>query len=883
MTKILSKKISRIIMVLAIILVQLCPVSIKAEDKDVLPVTEDQSIEVAVTNGEKAATTVTAGVPFAVQIINGGEVSFKFKPTETGYYYFTVKAVRQTTESYGDWVYYLFNNTASGGFWVSEMYNEGQTINMELQAGTTYTFKLYGESEGTIDFDLQIDKRPFDILGVSAEDQTIYLGSEVDTWDFEYDPETGTWSVENNFYYRYDWLTITTDGFSGTPDQIENYYDYNLNIIWTGPSSMTVGTHTVTANVEGNEVSFNVTVLASPITSVTVDQAFAYEMALYCNTQEYTYWDENTQSYANYTAYKYYNTKPQSLTVVAGGVTYSGDLEEVREELYDVYGCWFNCCMVPRTTALKLGRNKVEWSFGGKKKTGYLTVKESPIISIEKPDDITKYKDDYDNYLYLYEGIKVYDYTPESITVVTADGTISGPIYEVNSELYDAYGLYMDWYPDVDPYSVEWQPGETHVVTVCCGNIETSYNVTISNLAYITKVTISNITREESDICTAFDWQYNPETDQYENMGEYQYYDPAPINMTVKTRTGTYSGTWRDVYELLVENSGSENFYLDYDDAIEEQAQNGAWAVNTTHTVNYTLGDIHGTYTVSIVPNTKPYIVSSSSAIAGITVSWTAWENADKYYLYRRAYNGSIWEPFDESLWGDWERVTTTSKTQYTDKVGKTMGTLYVYRVRAHMTNGTLSKYSDNWTVVYNPFDDVPVEWPYFMYTSWAYNNDIVGGSHTSSGDFFKPENPCTRAQFCIMLYKMVGKPPVEYDEQNLPFNDIASQSSNTKQAIIWCYQQGLVNGKNGKFSPKGNITRAQLLIMLYKLAGQPSVGTQTCPFEDIAGETSNTRKAIIWAYNKGMISSLEGDEFGPSEMGTRLLLTEMLFGYANN
>ena len=87
------------------------------------------------------------------------------------------------------------------------------------------------------------------------------------------------------------------------------------------------------------------------------------------------------------------------------------------------------------------------------------------------------------------------------------------------------------------------------------------------------------------------------------------------------------------------------------------------------------------------------------------------------------------------------------------------------------------------------------------------------------------------------------------------------------------------------QFKPHNNITRAQLAIMIWKFAGKPSVEGMSCPYTDIEvtdSFTANNRKAVIWCYNNGMINSIEGDKFLPDLEGTRALLTEMLYGYAH-
>ncbi len=129
------------------------------------------------------------------------------------------------------------------------------------------------------------------------------------------------------------------------------------------------------------------------------------------------------------------------------------------------------------------------------------------------------------------------------------------------------------------------------------------------------------------------------------------------------------------------------------------------------------------------------------------------------------------------------------------------------------------------------------------------------------------------------MLWKLAGKPSTAGME--CPFTDLEGVTENNRRAIVWCYNQMIVDGTSETtFNPKGNITRAQLAIMVWKMAKRPKIGSMTCPYTDIAGLTNNNQKAIIWCYNNGLIESITGTTFNPRAKGTRALLTEMLYGY---
>jgi surface protein len=255
---------------------------------------------------------------------------------------------------------------------------------------------------------------------------------------------------------------------------------------------------------------------------------------------------------------------------------------------------------------------------------------------------------------------------------------------------------------------------------------------------------------------------------------------------------------------------------------------------------------------------------------SGIPLMWTD-INAEKYEVYR---NGQY--------------LTTLTTTSYDDNVGRTMGTEYTYKVRGYLggegtgqlrgnESGEWSEFSDEITVIYNPFIDVPTDSDSFIHVAWAYNHNIVNGV-SGVNNLFNLYGNCLRRNFCFMLWNMMGKPN---PGKTTPFKDLTGLSSNNVKGITWCYNQKIVNGTSSTtFNPNGDISRRNLAIMLWKLAGQPSTSGMTCPYTDLGSLTANNKKAVIWCYNKGLINSITGTLFEPNASGTRALLAEMLYGY---
>ena len=171
-------------------------------------------------------------------------------------------------------------------------------------------------------------------------------------------------------------------------------------------------------------------------------------------------------------------------------------------------------------------------------------------------------------------------------------------------------------------------------------------------------------------------------------------------------------------------------------------------------------------------------------------------------------------------------------------------------------------------------FTDVPASAPRSQqYVSWAYENEIVKGI---SENTFSPDDSCTRIQFIMMLWKMHGSPTKGLNKVENPFSDIA-KGTKTEKAIKWALKTGVINSAE-TFNPDGEITRSQIVMILYKLAGSPKVKTTDNPFTDVTG--NKLTKAVLWAKEKGITKGTSDTTFSPNEPCKRLELVIFLYKY---
>lgn len=86
----------------------------------------------------------------------------------------------------------------------------------------------------------------------------------------------------------------------------------------------------------------------------------------------------------------------------------------------------------------------------------------------------------------------------------------------------------------------------------------------------------------------------------------------------------------------------------------------------------------------------------------------------------------------------------------------------------------------------------------------------------------FRPDTPVTRAQFVLMLWRMCGKPAAA---KAASFADASADWY--QDALSWAVEKGYVNGlSDTRFGPDAPITRQQAMAILFRLNGRQS-GTE--------------------------------------------------------
>ncbi len=114
------------------------------------------------------------------------------------------------------------------------------------------------------------------------------------------------------------------------------------------------------------------------------------------------------------------------------------------------------------------------------------------------------------------------------------------------------------------------------------------------------------------------------------------------------------------------------------------------------------------------------------------------------------------------------------------------------------------------------------------------------------------------------------------------PGADFADMSGHWAEPyVLEAASHGLFKGDaDGNFNPDENITRAQFVTVLWRMAGSPDAAAEL-PFGDIQNQIPEFKTAIGWGYSKGYISGTSANTFEPDGLLTREAAMKILHAYS--
>ena len=156
------------------------------------------------------------------------------------------------------------------------------------------------------------------------------------------------------------------------------------------------------------------------------------------------------------------------------------------------------------------------------------------------------------------------------------------------------------------------------------------------------------------------------------------------------------------------------------------------------------------------------------------------------------------------------------------------------------------------------PFKDVIPGDPYYGSVWYANNHDPLLMNGVSA-DSFDPKGNLTRAAIVTVLYRLEGSPATA---AAIEFNDVPANQWYS-DAVAWAVKYGITNGYgDGRFGPDDPITREQLAVFLYRYAKSRNIIVPAYGKllqSDASKIDSWALDAMTWAYSKGIVEEVEG------------------------
>ena len=172
-------------------------------------------------------------------------------------------------------------------------------------------------------------------------------------------------------------------------------------------------------------------------------------------------------------------------------------------------------------------------------------------------------------------------------------------------------------------------------------------------------------------------------------------------------------------------------------------------------------------------------------------------------------------------------------------------------------------------------FRDVSQSDYYYDAVKWAVEKGITEGTSATT---FSPNASCTRSQMVTFLWRAAGSPAPK--SASNPFRDVRS-TDYYYNAVLWAVENGITSGTGADtFSPTATVTRGQTVTFLYRAAGSPTVGG-SAGFSDVnANDYYNS--AVAWAAENNITGGTGNGKFSPKADCTRGQIVTLLYR-ANN
>ena len=142
-----------------------------------------------------------------------------------------------------------------------------------------------------------------------------------------------------------------------------------------------------------------------------------------------------------------------------------------------------------------------------------------------------------------------------------------------------------------------------------------------------------------------------------------------------------------------------------------------------------------------------------------------------------------------------------------------------------------------------------------------------------TSATHFSPNEPTTRAMLVTILYRAAGQPETTGQSS---FADALARDY-FANAVAWASENNIVTGySRTRFGSNDPVSREQIATLLWRYAGSPSAGSAQ-NFSDRNQISDYAADAVNWARANGIVNGRPGNRFDPKANATRAEVATIL------
>ncbi len=178
------------------------------------------------------------------------------------------------------------------------------------------------------------------------------------------------------------------------------------------------------------------------------------------------------------------------------------------------------------------------------------------------------------------------------------------------------------------------------------------------------------------------------------------------------------------------------------------------------------------------------------------------------------------------------------------------------------------------------PFIDVDADDWFYDAVQFVYQNELMNGTSDTT---FAPTLGTTRAMMAQSIWNMESNPTINSTSS---YNDV-SDNKWYSDAIAWTSENGIYKGfDDGTFRPNDDITREQLVAILYRYADFKGMdmttgeNTNILSYDDASEVGNYATSAMQWAIAEGIVLGKSENTLDPKGTATRAEVATILLRF---